>query len=208
MPAIKNIIFDLGNVLLDIDFKKVTRAFELLGIQHFEKQYSQLEANELFQQLETGKISSVDFYTIIQSQVSINLTKEDIQLAWNAILCDFRKESMEYLKTLTEKYRLFLLSNTNAIHLAEINAILLKQMGENNLSNYFEKAYYSQVVGMRKPHENIFYHVMNDAKINPIETLFVDDAFPNIATAKKLGFATHWLLPEERVEKVIPLQLI
>lgn len=208
MPSIKNIVFDLGAVLLDIDFNKVAQAFKELGIQDFEKQYSQLQAVDLFQQLEKGEVSPDDFYKAIQNQVNVPLHTDAIKNAWNAILCDFRKSSMEYLLSIKKEYRLFLLSNTNAIHLEAINSILFKQTSEPLLDNYFEKAYYSHKVGMRKPGEEIFFHVLNDANIVAHETIFIDDSLPNVEAARKIGFISHCLLPEERVEQLVPNQLL
>lgn len=202
MDRIKNIVFDLGAVLIDIDFNKVAHSFKQLGFSNFELHYSQLQANELFQQLEKGVISDIEFYTSIQQQIDIPLSHAQIQNAWNSILLKFRLESMQLLTSLKNKYRLFLLSNTNAIHLKEINAILFQQTNNSSLDSYFEKAYYSHIVGMRKPSQEIFSHVLEDAKILANETLFIDDSFPNINTANQMDFHTHLLLPEEKIEHI------
>ena len=200
MPAFKNILFDLGDVLIDIDFQKVKAAFENLGITEFDKQFSQLTASSLFENLETGKISETDFYKEIQQQSKIPLAETDIKNAWNAILLDFRAESMKRLQELKQTHRLFLLSNTNAIHLTEVNNILHKQLGINNLDVFFERAYYSHVVGLRKPYRQVFEYVLKDAGIVASETMFIDDTPPNIETAGQLGFSTHLLQKGERIE--------
>ncbi len=200
MSAIKNILFDLGDVLIDIDFQKVKSAFEKLGISEFEKQFSQLTASSLFENLETGKISESNFYKAIQQQSSVPLADSDIKDAWNAILLDFRIESMKKLQELKQTHRLFLLSNTNAIHLTEVNNILQRQLGISNLDVFFEKAYYSHLVGLRKPHREIFEFVLKDAGICASETVFIDDTPPNISTAEQLGFRTHLLAKSERIE--------
>ena len=85
-------------------------------------------------------------------------------------------------------------------HLNEVNLILQKQLGVNQVDDYFEKAYYSHKVGMRKPNADIFEFVLEDANINAAETLFIDDTQMNIDTATTLGFKTHLLLPKERIE--------
>jgi len=202
MTDIKNILFDLGNVLIDIDFNKVKRAFEKLGIENFEQQFSQLSASRLFEDLEMGKISNDQFYKTIQQQSTLPLNDEQIKNAWNAILLDFRKESMNFLMQHNNNYRFFLLSNTNAIHLEEVNIILQKQCNKNDLDEFFEKAYYSHKVGLRKPNEDIFQYVLRDANIKGEETLFIDDTPPNIDTAIKLGFKTHLLLPGQKIEEL------
>lgn len=201
MNAVKNILFDLGAVLIDIDFEKTADAFRQLGIDRFEEQFSQLSASTLFEDLETGKISNEDFYKAMRRQVpEMNLSDASIQLAWNAILQDFRKESMQLLKQLKQRYRLFLLSNTNAIHLVEVNNILNQQLNVENLDHYFERAYYSHLIGLRKPTSAAFNFVLEDAGIKAHETLFIDDSHPNITAASQMGFQTRLLLKGERVE--------
>lgn len=201
MNAVKNILFDLGAVLINIDFEKTADAFRQLGIDRFEEQFSQLSASTLFEDLETGKISNEDFYKAMRRQVpEMNLSDASIQLAWNAILQDFRKESMQLLKQLKQRYRLFLLSNTNAIHLVEVNNILNQQLNVENLDHYFERAYYSHLIGLRKPTSAAFNFVLEDAGIKAHETLFIDDSHPNITAASQMGFQTRLLLKGERVE--------
>lgn len=202
MKAVNNILFDLGAVLIDIDFEKVCKSFENIGVNDFGKQYSQLDASTLFEDLEKGKISDTFFYEAIQKQLQHNISSEDIKDAWNSILLDFRIDTMQYLTELKSNYNLFLLSNTNAIHLTEINLLAQQQLHVQELDVYFTKAYYSFKLGMRKPNADIFEFVLKDASIVAEETLFIDDSKPNIITAQQLGFNTHLLLPHERVEKI------
>ena len=202
MKGIRNVLFDLGAVLINIDFEKVALAFKALGVKDFEKRYSHLQADSLFEKLETGKISNEMFYENIAYQSGLPLKASEIRDAWNAILLDFRTESMAYLQQLSKRYRLFLLSNTNAIHLESIHKILYNQLGVEKLDQYFEKAYYSHLVGMRKPGKAVFDYVLADAGISAEETFFIDDASPNIETAAAMGFKTHLLLPGERIEKL------
>lgn len=202
MKAVKNILFDLGAVLIDIDFDKVCKSFEHIGIKDFENQYSQLSASTLFEDLEKGKISDAFFYEAIQKQLQSSIPSEEIKNAWNSILLNFRIDTMQYLTQLKTDYNLFLLSNTNAIHLTEINLLAQQQLHVEKLDVYFIKAYYSFKIGMRKPNVDIFEFVLQDAGIEAKETLFIDDSKPNIITAQQLGFNTHLLLPHERVEKL------
>ena len=200
MKAVKNILFDLGAVLIDIDFEKVCKSFEHIGIKDFEKQYSQLAASTLFEDLEKGKITNEYFYEAIQKQLQSSISSEEIKNAWNSILLDFRIDTMQYLTQLKTDYNLYLLSNTNAIHLTEINILAQQQLQVKDLDVFFTKAYYSFKMGMRKPNADIFEFVLQDAGIVAEETLFIDDSKPNIITAQHLGFKTHLLLKGERVE--------
>ena len=200
MIQVSNFIFDLGGVLLDINFDKLKRSFEMLGVQHFEQQYSKMNASDLFQQLETGKISESAFYDEIITNLPQAPSQKEIQVAWNSILEEFRINSLKLLEKLKLNHRIFLLSNTNSIHLIAFNKILFQQTGNNDLDTYFEKAYYSHLVGMRKPNADIYKFVINDAKINPEETLFIDDTEMNVISAQKFGFQTHLLLSDEKIE--------
>jgi glucose-1-phosphatase len=202
MAELKNIIFDLGAVLINIDYKKTESAFIKLGYENFEAMYSQLHSNEIFEKLETGKISNEDFYNELVALNPKNITPLQIKNAWNEILLDWRKESLRFLETLSTQYKLFLLSNTNAIHQEAFNISLLAETGRDTIDNLFTKAYYSHEIHLRKPNADIFEFVAKDASINIIETLFIDDSSNNIDTAKNLGFKTHLLLKGELIEKL------
>lgn len=200
MAEIKNIILDLGGVLIDLDFEKSTQNFRELGFPHFEKMYSQFKVDQLFEKLEVGSISEEDFYTVLLKVGNEGSRADDIKFSWNSLLLDFRLSSLEFLASLKKNYRLFLLSNTNSIHFTAFNEILSRQTGFANLEPYFEKTYYSHLLGLRKPNRDIFDFVLKDAGLHAPETLFVDDTRNNIETAGLMGFQTHLLLPGERIE--------
>jgi glucose-1-phosphatase len=202
MAELKNIIFDLGAVLINIDYKKTESAFIKLGYENFEAMYSQLHSNEIFEKLETGKISNEDFYNELVALNSKNITPLQIKNAWNEILLDWRKESLRFLETLSTQYKLFLLSNTNAIHQEAFNISLHAETGRGSIDNLFTKAYYSHEIHLRKPNADIFEFVAKDTSININETLFIDDSSNNIDTAKQLGFKTHLLLKGELIENL------
>ncbi len=200
MAQAKNIIFDLGGVLLDLDFKRTIDAFEKLGLQNFENMFSQFKADELFEKLETGRLTEAEFYAAVKKRTTKEITEAEIDHAWNALILDFRIESLALLEKLAADYKLFLLSNTNSIHLKFFKNLFTEQTGKPLLDAYFNKAWYSNEVGLRKPGAEIFEFAMKEAGLTAAETLFVDDTLINIETAQKLGFKTHHLLPTERIE--------
>jgi glucose-1-phosphatase len=200
MAQTKNIIFDLGGVLLDLDFQKSVVAFEKLGLQNFENMFSQFKADELFEKLETGHLSEADFYSAVKKRTANNITNEQIDNAWNALILKFRKESLEFLDKLSADYKVYLLSNTNIIHLKHFKKLFTKETGKPLLDAYFVKAWYSNEVGLRKPGAEIFEYVLQQENLKAEETLFIDDTLINIETAQKLGIKTHHLLPTERIE--------
>jgi putative hydrolase of the HAD superfamily len=202
MNNIKNIIFDLGNVLFDIDYDKTITAFERLGFRDFKSHFSPYKMDNLFENLETGRITAAEFYTSVKTVSAIPVSTEQIQQAWNAMLLRFRMESLAFLKQISSKYNLYLLSNTNSIHLEAVEQLFMRQTGEKSLNDYFIKAYYSNLIGFRKPDADVYDFVLQDAGIIPAETLFIDDLYTNIDGAKLLGIQTHLLLPAERIENL------
>jgi HAD superfamily hydrolase (TIGR01509 family) len=197
---LKNILFDMGNVLFSIDYKKTEDAFVELGYGNFSQMYSQFTADALFEKLETGKISTEDFYTKLIASHPEKITEQQITNAWNGMLLHWRMESLEFLKILAKKYKLYLLSNTNDIKLAAVNNMLKMETGKESIDDLFTTAYYSHKINLRKPNADIFEFIAKDAVINPQETLFIDDLKNNIATAAQLGFKTHLLLEGETIE--------
>lgn len=202
MAELKNIIFDLGGVLINIDYKKTEKAFIGLGFENFEAMYSQFTADAIFERLETGKISNEDFYDKLISLNNNNITAAQIKIAWNKIVLNWRAVSLHFLETLSPKYNLFLLSNTNAIHHECFSNSLKIETNRVEIDSLFTKAYYSHEIHFRKPNPDIFEFVAKDASINIAETLFIDDSSNNIDAAKLLGFKTHLLLEGERIENL------
>lgn len=201
---IKNIILDLGGVLLNIDYLCTIDAFKKLGISNFEQMYTQAQQNKLFDAFETGHITAEEFL----SQVALHLPKEtkkdEIISAWNAMLFDLPKERLEFLKQLKKQYNLVLLSNTNTIHLEHFHQILKAEHGIDNLLSYFKTTYFSCEMGMRKPHPEIFLKVCELEGFDPKDTLFIDDTQQHVEGAIKAGLHAHYL----DVEKTNVMELL
>ncbi len=202
MIPIKNIIFDLGGVLLNIDYNLTKKAFIDLGFTRFDDMYNQYRSDEFFSKLETGKISNEEFYDKMIAIAEEPITADQVKHAWNAMLLDFREQSLQQLEKLSASYQLFLLSNTNRIHWEAFDSIFREKTGKPSLDDYFTKAWYSHNIGFRKPNEDIFEFVLKDGGLKATETLFIDDSFNNIATAKNMGFQTHLLLAGEQIENL------
>ena len=190
MTAIKNILFDLGGVLYHVNYGLTIKAFEKLGIKNFHEHFSQQQQNSLFDRLETGKISDEGF--IKEMKVLLpHCTREEIINAWNALLIGIPQENIQLLKTLSKHYRLFLLSNTNSIHINRINKLLHKDYNLKSLDPLFDKVYLSHQIGMRKPNSETFEWVLKDAGILAQETLFIEDSIQHIVSANKVGIQTQ-----------------
>jgi epoxide hydrolase-like predicted phosphatase len=200
MQNIKAIVFDLGGVLLDIDFKKVCASFKTLGADKFEEIYSQHDCDAIFQDLEIGKITEDDFCHALKKYTLSSVTNEEVATAWNSILLDFRLSSLAALKELKTRYKLFLLSNTNIIHQQAFNKIFENTVGEISFNSLFDKAYYSHEIGLRKPYPEAYQYVLNENNLQAHETLFIDDTIGNIEGAKAVGMPTILLTKEMRIE--------
>ena len=202
----KNIIFDLGNVILNIDYLLAAKAFGEVGLNTFEKQFSQAQQQQLFDLYEKGQISSQEFRDQLRTYCKKNTSDKEIDVAWNAMLLDLPASRLELLTHLKQSHRIFLLSNTNEIHILAFHDYLQKSFGIPDLTAYFEKMYLSYKIGMRKPDAEIFEFVLKENKLTPAETLFIDDSVQHIEAAKKLGIQTYWLdVKRESILDVIPL---
>ncbi|MCZ2223588.1 MAG: HAD family phosphatase [Chitinophagales bacterium] len=187
MSNIKNIIFDFGGVLLNIDYTLTERAFINLGVNNFSALYNQHKASELFEQLETGKITPESFYTIFRNISNMQLTNEQIKNAWNAMLLNLPKERIQFLQKLKSKYKIFLYSNTNEIHYNCFIKTANLVSPNHNFNNLFIKTYYSHLCGFRKPYTESYINILQEQGLNPKETLFIDDTLINIEGAEKAG---------------------
>ena len=197
VTPVKNIIFDLGGVLINLDYQLTRKAFENLGIANFNDLYTQHHANPLFEQLEVGAIEPEAFYEALRQTTGLTLTNRQIETAWNAMLLDFPAERLHWLSQIKNKYNIYLFSNTNAIHYNAFINIYRKvapQLGlDINFEHFFKTAYYSHTLGQRKPEVAAFEAVIRDAKLDPAQTLFIDDTLLNIEGAQKAGLQTIFL---------------
>ncbi len=191
MQNIKNIIFDYGNVIFEIDFKIAQASFQKLGIKEIETFFAHKGHNQLFDDFETGAISPAEFRSgIRQAANKPELTDAEIDAAWNSLLIGTIQENHDTLLKVKEKYRTFLLSNNNEIHYDWIINYLKTTFELNNYDDFFEKAYFSQHMKLRKPNTNIFEQVLQENNLDPAETLFIDDSPQHIQGAKKVGLNT------------------
>jgi putative hydrolase of the HAD superfamily len=182
--VIKNLIFDLGAVILNLDQDKTLRAFKRLGSDLDEVHMT----SSLFTEFETGKIKADYFIQSLFTLLKGEASKEQIVAAWNAMLLDLPPHRIDMLKELKKKYRLFLLSNTNTIHIEAVYGTHGKAVFEQ----VFEKIYLSHEIGLRKPKKECYEYVLQDANILGAETIFIDDNKGNIRGAEEAGIQTIW----------------
>jgi len=201
MKNIKNIIFDYGNVIFLIDFKRTQHTFTELGIENVERFFAHTGHDPVFDEFEKGIITASEFRDGIRRITSKpELTDEQIDNAWNTLLIGVPPINHHILLRAKERYRTFLLSNNNEIHYRWIMNYLQSEYKIRSNEIFFEKDYYSHLMKMRKPDRDIFEFTLSENNLAPEETLFIDDSPQHIKTAKLLGLQTHLLTAPETLE--------
>ncbi len=198
---ITSVIFDLGGVLFDIDYSLTQKAFIELGAKDFRNLYSQQKQSGVFDEFEKGNISPDEFRRRLKQWLPEHVSNGDIDKAWNALLIGVPPSKIELLKQLKKKYRLFLLSNTNEIHLSEVLKMMAHLDGNKGINHLFERNYYSCRMGMRKPDKAIFDKVCSDNSLVSFNTLFIDDTLQNVEGAQKAGLDVLHCTPTLSLEE-------
>jgi glucose-1-phosphatase len=207
LPDIKNIIFDLGGVIIELHSQDTVEAFKKLGFLDFESIYTQIKQTHLFDLFETGKIPPQAFRIELR-KFRNNLSDIEIDQAWNMMIGPMPSFHLPLLRSVKKQYRTFLLSNTNAIHIEYFYHYLNGTYGYNALNDMFDKVYYSHEIGLRKPSQEAFEKVLEDAGIKAHETLFIDDLMANVEGARKAGLWAYHLDNECIRDIFVPQDII
>jgi putative hydrolase of the HAD superfamily len=190
-PSVKNLIFDLGGVILDLSVDHTLTSFANLSGMAKEKVHDLYYSTAGFLDYEKGAMDDATFRNFIRETYCISCSDEEIDRSWNAMLRGIPAAKLELLQRLMKTHQVFLLSNTNSIHIQYINDVMLANGKEKRmLDYYFHKAYYSHRMGKRKPDADIFEQVLEENNLLPSQTLFLDDYAINIEGAKSVGIQT------------------
>lgn len=186
MSKIKALIFDLGGVILDIDQDKTIRAFNRLGLDLEALHYQMPVLNHF----ETGKITIEEFRQVIKTAIKRQVEDAQINDAWNCMLLELPKERLRILNKFKQKYQLYLLSNTNALHMQCFYNYLERTHGIETWHKTFDRIFYSYEIGLRKPDKSCYEFVCNTIGLAPEQCLFIDDSLLNIRGAEAAGIRT------------------
>ena len=186
----KNIIFDLGGVIVDIDQERAYTSIANLGRQPLSREEFLSVHESIFLEFEKGLISSHDFRNGIRKALNNTIADEVIDTAWNSMLVDVPLERLQLLEKLKNRYQLFVLSNTNEIHVPAFNKMVETVSGKDDIAHFFHNVHFSHHLKMRKPEPEIYEAVVEINDLNPDETLFVDDRHENIMAAEGVGLQT------------------
>ena len=201
LKGIRNIVFDLGGVLLNIDPKRTIEAFGQLGMKQLIGDKGLSYDHEIFYLMEQGKITPDEFRNGIRELLTPDITNDQIDSAWTAMLLDFPKIRVELLQKLRGEFGIYLFSNTNAIHVAKYQAIFRNQHGFE-VTSLFEKVFHSNEIGYRKPSPESYHEIIRLSGIGAKETLFIDDSHANVEGAMACELKGYWLEPGEKIEEI------
>ncbi|GHS91619.1 D-ribitol-5-phosphate phosphatase [Bacteroidia bacterium] len=190
MDNIKNIVFDLGGVIITLDHERAVKRFLEIGVDNARELLDPYHQKGIFLDLEEGKLSRENFYDALRKESGKNISNENIDYGWFGFLKETPDYKLEMLEQLKKQYNLFLLSNTNPIIMSWARTADFSGKGKK-LDDYFDKLYLSYEIGITKPNKRIFDYLIADSGIKPEETLFIDDGVANIEAGKALGMKTY-----------------
>lgn len=193
---ISTIIFDFGDVIVNLNLALCIQKFKDLGLTDIEKYLSNFGQKEIFLKFENGEINTTEFLNEIRNLTDLPLSDLEIQDAWCAFLADIPQQRIELLEKLKPRFRLLLLSNTNPLHI-EVNAMKEFARYGKTMYDYFDKCYLSYEMKLTKPNADIFQALLADAQLNPEECLFLDDGLKNIEAASQIGIQTYLVTPND-----------
>ena len=190
---IKNILFDFGGVIINIDPMSLVHELTSMGIQDGFDFHEYLLEENAYVRLETGTLSPDGFRQMFRDFTGLPLKDDQINHAWNSIIQDIPQKRIDLLERIKKHYRTFLLSNSNPIHYDHYNRYVIRQYGFGSLDEIFEKAWFSFRLGLYKPQLEIFRKILDEGQIMAEETLFIDDSLENVVAAEKTGMKGYHL---------------
>ena len=205
-PMLPHLLFDFGGVIIDIDYDATPAAMRRLSRAGSTIAFSQAQQAELFDQFETGHLSPAEFRTGLREAYDLDATDAELDAAWHAMLLDVPAERLALIGELRRQgHQTALLSNTNALHITEINQRLATKYGfKHGIADVLDRVFYSQEVGFRKPGEEIFRHALAEMNWQAADTLFIEDSPQHVAAARRLGLRVLHLAPPLTLITALP----
>lgn len=197
--SLKNILFDMGGVIIDLNVSATLEAFYNMGFPADLLRYPENYNTDIFFKYETGVISSEEFRDSIRKETGVTFEDAVFDDAWRAMLLDIPQERISLIKQLASKYDIYILSNTSPLHTPVFEKLFQKN-GGISMNKLFKKCFYSNEIGYHKPDDSSFRFVLENAGIVAEETLFLDDNIHNIKAAQGLGFNAIHISEHRRLE--------
>lgn len=190
LTGIKNIIFDLGGVIINLAVEKTHQAFANLSGLPVAEIKTRVHHAAFFHEFEKGQITDSEFRKNLREALNMQVSDTQLDRAWNAMLLEIPLSRIQLLERLKSRYSIFLLSNSNNIHLQCFNGIVQQLTGKPAIDSYFHGSFYSHLIKMSKPAEEIYEHVLSKQGLIAQETIFLDDNKDNLVGANKVGIQT------------------
>lgn len=203
MHTVKAIVFDFGNVIINIDPPRTFDAFSKLTFKPASKIKDIFTENAVFQKFEIGHYTEDEFRDTIRQVLAYPLNDHEIDRAWNSLLLDVPQKRIDFIKELRKNYEVYLLSNTNSIHIKKCIQIIKANNGIADFRNLFDHAFMSYEMGLWKPDYKIYHQMLKTIQFKPEEVLFLDDNADNIAAADDLGIKTIKINPPESFTDIL-----
>tara|TARA_B100000900_G_scaffold190600_1_gene161436 strand:+ start:1423 stop:2076 length:654 start_codon:yes stop_codon:yes gene_type:complete len=203
---IEAIVFDLGKVIIPVDFDRTVQAFVTLGGNQASELYHYKGQTNLFEELERGEVSRKEFLSRLRPELSYASDAEIVD-GWNAMLYHVDCSTFEYLNKLRPRFRTFILSNINTYHAEWVDKAMRSTDSEHAIYQYFDHVFYSHEIGHRKPEYGAWQYIIEQEGIHAQQTLFIDDKKENIEAAKALGFIGLLWNPSWDIRSVVDILL-
>jgi HAD superfamily hydrolase (TIGR01509 family) len=204
LSQLDTIIFDLGEVIVDLDANAVISAFKKLTGPQVINFKSVLIGSSALYDYETGVITKSQFVNQINREMGTLISLGDFEKAWNLMIKTIPRERLELLERLKNTHRVLILSNTNCMHEDRFDAMVEELTGQK-MSHFSHAAYYSHTIGKRKPNMDIYEYIIEDQKLNPSKALFLDDKMENIEAARRAGLKAEQVLKPDDIFSIISL---
>ena len=203
LQGIDVIIFDFGNVLIDLDYPEIIRKLRQVARRN-QNNIEELVVNaKMLQLFETGKIGPERFRAEINRLLDVNLAESEFDKIWNSMLKSISKERMDKVLEVGKKYKTYILSNSNIIHELAFEEMVIDATGRPSVRDFVDKAYFSHEIGMRKPDLECYHFVIEDINLYPSRMLFLDDRLDNVEAAREAGMkAIQIFQPDKQINEI------
>ncbi|MCA0362743.1 MAG: HAD family phosphatase [Bacteroidetes bacterium] len=202
---IKAVVFDFGNVIINIDLEKTYQAFADLTFKPVSKVKALFLENEIFRKYEIGFFDEEEFRDVVRQTLGYPLNDDEIDEAWNALLLDAPVNRIKYLEELRLKIPVYLLSNTNFTHIKASKKYFRDKHGFPEFFEIFNHAFFSYEIKLYKPDYEIYHHLIKELKLEPHQILFLDDNQSNIDAALEVGINAIKINPPEDFMPILDL---
>jgi putative hydrolase of the HAD superfamily len=181
------LIFDLGEVIISLDFDAVIGGFVECSTKSKEEIQGLISDSEILHHYETGKTPNEVFIQACKDVLELDMNDQEFIEIWNRMLLDIPVEKVNILQRLKKSHQVLILSNTNSLHMDRFDEMMQQINGKATLGEIVHKAYYSHEMGLRKPDPEIYQALINENQLDPARTLFFDDKEENIQSAQTVG---------------------